>query len=144
MDDIHALLPQDKCDLDRAKALVALGYPAVAPVLPELMRCLQDMNWPVAKVVEPFLATIGLPLVPYIQQVFATDDEVWKMWVMQELVKTSPTIFEAVQDNIREMAYTPPKNEDEEALQEVAQEVLDHYGMGSQNPALLLPGYSRA
>ncbi len=129
MNDVRALLPQNKMDSERAKALVALGYPAAAPVLPELMMWLQDINWPVAHVIAPFLATIGLPLVPYIQQVFATDDEVWKMWVMQELVKTSPAIFEAVQDNIREMAYTPPKNEDEEALQEIAQEVLDHYGV---------------
>ena len=85
MDDIHALLPQDKCDLERARALVALGYPAVVPVLPELMVWLQDMNWPVAEIVAPFLATIGLPLVPHIRQVLATDDEAWKMWVMQEL-----------------------------------------------------------
>ncbi len=129
MDDIRALLPQDKMDTERAQALVALGYPAVVPILPELFVWMQDTNWPVTGVVAPFLATIGLPLVPYIREVFATNDEMWKIWVMQVLVKTSPAIFDVVQDNIREMAYTPPKNEDEEALQETAQEVLDQYGI---------------
>jgi hypothetical protein len=127
MDDVRALLPQDKMDTERAEALVALGYPAVIPVLPELMEWLQDTNWPVAQVVAPFLATIGLPLVPYIRQVFATDDEDWKMRVMRRLVETSPAIFDVVQENIREMAHTLPKNKDEEALRETAQEVLDHY-----------------
>ena len=116
-------------DTERAEALVALGYPAVVPVLSELMEWIQDTNWPVAQVVAPFLATSELPLVPYIRQVLATDDEMWKIWVMQELVKTSPAIFEAAQNDIREMAHAIPKNEDEEALQEIAQEVLDHYGV---------------
>ena len=116
-------------DTKRAGVLAALGYPAVEPILPELMEWLQDINWPVAHVLAPFLATIGLPLVPYIRQVFATNDEIWKIWVIQALVKTSPAVFTAVANDIQQMAYTPPKTEEEEELQETAQEVLDHYSM---------------
>ena len=44
---LRALIPRNKHDLRRARVLVALGYPAVAPVLPELLEWLQDLNWPV-------------------------------------------------------------------------------------------------
>ncbi len=128
MADLHGMLPQNKLETEKAQALVALGYPAVEPILPELMAWLQDTNWPVARVIAPFLATIGLPLVPHIRTVFETDDECWKMRVMRHLVETSPDVFEAVREDIQRMADMTPQNEDEEALQEVAQEVLAHYG----------------
>ena len=130
MIDLHNMLPKDKCDTEQAQALVALGYPAVKPVLPELMEWIQDINWPVAHVIAPFLATIGLPLVPYIRQVFATSDEMWKIWVLYALVEMSPAIFNAVQEDVQRIADTPPQNEDQEALQEAAREVLEHYGVG--------------
>ena len=49
MVDLRNLLPKDKMDVEKAEALVALGYPAVAPVLPELMALMQDTNWPVTE-----------------------------------------------------------------------------------------------
>ena len=116
MTDLHALLPQNKFETEKAQVLVALGYPAVEPILPELMEWIQDINWP-----------IGLPLVPHIRQVFATNDEDWKMSALRRLAETSPDIFYAVREEIQRMADIQPQNEDEEALQEVAQEMLVHY-----------------
>ena len=130
MTDLHAMLPKTKFETEKAQALVALGHPAVEPILPELMEWIQDINWPVAKVVAPFLATIGLPLVPHIRQVFATNDEDWKMSVLRRLAETSPAVFDAVREEVQRMADIQPQNEDEEALQETAREVLAHYGVG--------------
>src|SRR4051794_23281462 len=65
MGDVQHLIPQNKFDLKRAQAAVEVGYPAVAPILPELLEWLQDYNWPVAHILAPFLASIGEPLVPH-------------------------------------------------------------------------------
>lgn len=58
------LIPQGKADLDRARAAVETGYPAVAPILAELTTWLQNCNWPVAHILIPFLASIGAPMAP--------------------------------------------------------------------------------
>jgi hypothetical protein len=34
--DLEALLPRDKCDMERAEAIVRLGYPEIEPVLRRL------------------------------------------------------------------------------------------------------------
>ena len=50
--DLLSMLPTHKADVSRAEALVVLGYPGVAPVLPVLMDWMQDPEWPVAQVLE--------------------------------------------------------------------------------------------
>lgn len=84
--DLRLLLPEDKGDEDRARKLVKLGYPAVEPVLPHLMIWMQDFNWPVAKIISPFLASIGTPLIPEIRRVLHGDDDIWKYWVLSQVV----------------------------------------------------------
>lgn len=82
MPDTTHLLPVDKHDLPKAEAIVALGYPAVEELLPALLAWMQDPNWPVAKVLMPFLAGIGEPLAPHLCAIFESDDDVWKYWVL--------------------------------------------------------------
>ena len=69
--DERALVPSSKGDLPAAKRAVAAGWPAVEPVLPELLEWIQDVNWPVAPVLMPFLASLGDPLVPHLRPIFA-------------------------------------------------------------------------
>ena len=65
--DLAALVPVTKFETEKAAALVQLGFPAVEPVIPQILELLQDPNWPVASVFKPFLAGIGHPLAPYIR-----------------------------------------------------------------------------
>jgi hypothetical protein len=120
----YSLVPQDKHDLETAEAAVAAGYPAVEPVLPRLLEWLQDMNWPVVKVLSPFLASIGTPLIPHIRKVFETDDEIWKYWIMRQIMTESIEIAEAFKEDLKRIAYTPNKREIEEELNETALFVL--------------------
>jgi hypothetical protein len=57
--DLVALLPLDKYDAAKLGLLVAAGYPAIEPLLPALLQWLQDGNWPIARHLSPFLASIG-------------------------------------------------------------------------------------
>lgn len=56
-----ARLPKDGNDVDAAKGLVALGYPALAPVLPHLFQWLETSGSAVELVLRPFFAELGAP-----------------------------------------------------------------------------------
>src|SRR5215510_15692175 len=94
--ELHELLPKDKHDLDRAKALVSIGYPAVAPILPDLLEWLQDGNWPVSHVIGPFLASIGKPLTEEVRRILQTQDHLWKYWILLDVVAHSPELATAL------------------------------------------------
>ncbi|HKC66389.1 MAG TPA: DUF5071 domain-containing protein [Pyrinomonadaceae bacterium] len=125
MNDISSLIPRSKFDLKRAEAAVAAGYPAVNPILPQLLEWLQDYNWPVAHVLAPFLAKIGTPLIPHIRHVLASDDDIWKYWVLSCIVAESPEVAVVFRTELERYATTPTKNESAEGLNEIAQEILE-------------------
>ncbi|MGD1053406.1 MAG: DUF5071 domain-containing protein [Candidatus Dormibacteria bacterium] len=86
--DPNDLIPRDKGDIPRAEAAVRAGYPAVEPILGELLEWLQDLNWPVAGVLVPFLESIGPvdALLHHVRAVLRSDDDVWKYWVLGSVV----------------------------------------------------------
>jgi hypothetical protein len=126
--DPDGFVPRDKFDHESANRAIAAGYPAVEPVLGHLLEWIQDMNWPVAQTLAPFLASIGTPLVPHIKKVFETDDEMWKDWIMQEIFLASPEVAQEFRDELTRIAYQPTESEITEELPEEALAVLNHYG----------------
>jgi hypothetical protein len=128
MEDIRSLVSQHKSDIERAEAAIAAGYPAVGPILPELLMWLQDYNWPVAHTLAPFLASIGAPLIPHIRTIMATDDEIWKYWVMGIIMGDSPEVAAAFREDLERIAYAPTERETREELDDRARDLLMQYG----------------
>ncbi|MDD3484911.1 DUF5071 domain-containing protein [Azovibrio restrictus] len=122
--DIAALLPSDKLETDKAEAIIAQGFPAVEPVLPALLEWMQDINWPVAQTLLPFLASIGGPLAPHVRHVLETKDEIWKYWVIHCLVCESIELARALKPELQRLALEPTPGEREEELDVVAKEIL--------------------
>lgn len=122
--DIRTLIPQNKLDTDRANQVVATGYPAIEPILPDLLEWIQDCNWPVAQVLAPFLGTIGAPLIPHIRKILATNDNMWKYWALTYLVQGSPDVAAALRDELQRYADSPTPDEAAEGLNEIAQNIL--------------------
>ena len=89
---LQALLPSSKTQVEKAQALVRRGYPAVASVLPEILEWMQDLNWPVAQVFQPFLACVGKPLAPLIRDALTSSDDIWKYWLVTAVVRESPSL----------------------------------------------------
>jgi len=118
------LLPVDKHDLSKAEAIIALGYPAVDALLPELIAWMQDINWPVAKVLTPFLAGIGEPLAPHLRVIFESEDHVWKYWVLDKLVAPSPKLTVALEPSLLRMALEPSPGEGDEGVDEITRSIL--------------------
>ncbi len=127
-EDIRDLIPRNKFDLERAQAAIAAGYPAVAPILPELLSWIADMNWPIAEVIAPFLASIGEPLAPHIERVFETDDDVWKGWIIHYVIGESPQLAHIFRGHLERFAWFPTHSERDESVEEYAQNVLRKYG----------------
>lgn len=117
-------LPRDKYDTEAAAALVAASWENIAPVMPQILEWMQDLNWPVAHVFQPFLVSVGVPLVPFIRDVFATDDEQWKVNVLVSVVGFSPELATALRADLERMANNPTAGERLEGVSEEAREIL--------------------
>jgi len=123
--DPRSLLPQHKRDYEGAHAIVALGYPAVAPVLPELLEWLQDGNWPISHSIARLLAAIGEPIVPHVRRVFASADGSWKYWCIVRLVRwLPPEVAETLRPDLQRLAYHPTADDRSEEVDEQAREAL--------------------
>ena len=128
MDPFRDLLPTHKLDLERARAAIAAGYPAVEPILGRLVEWLQDCNWPVARVLLPFLQSIGAPLAPHIWHVLGSNDDIWKYWVVGELIPSLPKeVAVAFRPELVRLAHHPTPNEKAEELDNAARNVLAHF-----------------
>lgn len=127
MTNVKSLIPLDKHDIERAEAVIDLGYPTIDPILPELLEWLQDMNHPVAGVLAPFLASIGRPLIPHIRHIMKTDDGIWKYWIIKQIIRDSYEIAKEFRTDFERLAYSPTEIEVEEGLNEEALAILHKY-----------------
>jgi hypothetical protein len=119
------LAPADKHDVIKVEVLAAAGYPAVEPVLPALLEWVQDVNWPVAIALVPFLATIGAPLAPHCRRIFATDDDIWKYNVIEQIVAPSPELRSILKSELEKFALHPTPGEKREGVDVAAHEALN-------------------
>ncbi|SRR6266480_1966528 len=123
--ELSALVPRHKSDLENAHSAVALGWPAVEPIVSQLLQWLQDINWPVAHVLAPFFAEVGAALAPHIRRVLETEDDVWKYYVIQAVVAHSPGLARALEAELKRVALRPTPSERKEEVDMVAQEALE-------------------
>ena len=129
MDPIRDLIPTGKFDVARASAAVDAGYPTVEPILGELLEWLQDCNWPVAGVLLPLLQSVGAPMVPHIWRVLESDDDIWKYWVIGQLLPSLPEGAAAqFRPVLTRLNRHPQAHERAEQLDEIASDVLKHFG----------------
>lgn len=72
--ELIRLLPQDGTDLDAAKEIIALGYPMVDPVLPDIVRFLRLADSQVADAFADFLTSIGEAALPAIAKALGKEN----------------------------------------------------------------------
>lgn len=122
--ELRELIPRHKHDIARVKQIAAVGYPAITPILPELLKWLQDYNWPVAQELAPFVQTIGGPLTPYIRLILKSDDEMWKYWIISTVVQDCPELMRNLRDDLENLVSSPTPDEAEAGVPDVAREAL--------------------
>ncbi|NND96369.1 MAG: DUF5071 domain-containing protein [Pirellulaceae bacterium] len=120
------LIIRSKFDCEKVDRLIQRGYPAVAAHIPNMFQWLQDMNWPVAKKLAPFLLSIGEPICPEIRRVFDGDDPIWKYWVIVVLLtQLPPELVQPFRPDLERLATSPTPAEQAELLDEAAADLLD-------------------
>jgi len=72
--NIRDYIPKDKVDTRAVARAAALGFPALNPILPDLLAWMQDLNWPVSRDLAPLLATAGVEIAPSLKSVFVGDN----------------------------------------------------------------------
>lgn len=118
---IEKLIPKDKHDEESAQKLFGKTYEEVKPIIPDLMEWIQDMNWPVAKIVADYLLTISEHLTQEILEILKGTDEIWKYWCIQVFgFNSTNTLDQQVIEEIRRIAYQPTKAELENECHEQA------------------------
>jgi hypothetical protein len=122
---IYQLLPKDKFDLENTRKVISLGYPTIEPLIAELIIWVQDINWPVAQELAPFLADIGDPIIPFVRDVLSSSDDIWKYSVLNHIVKVAPkSVGIALFSEISRVAIQPTEGEKAEGVQDIAKEIL--------------------
>lgn len=121
---VEALVPRGKSDTATARAAVAAGYPAVAPILGQLLEWLKDPNWPVAHELAPFLASIGAPLATHLRVVLASDDQIWRRSVIVDVIGASRPLVMVFKDELISLARSPSEAERQEDVHEAAEIAL--------------------
>lgn len=126
MTDPKSLIPRHKHDHERVEAVIALGYPAIASIVPQLLEWTQDPNWPVAIRLAKFLASIGEPIVGDVSEILAGADGGWKYACINMIIKRLPKAAAAqLTPQLIRLATAPTENDRHEEVDLAAKEALD-------------------
>jgi hypothetical protein len=110
-------LPTHKADVVAAEQLVTAGMPAVEPVLGSLLEWFQDFNWPVAQELAPLFEGMGVEVVPHLQRILGSDDEVWKYWLVTVILpRLAPAAQFALRPELDRIAQHPTDGEHREEV----------------------------
>ena len=89
--ELRKLLPVNKDDVAAIETITAHGYPAVQPILLDLLQWIRVESWPVAKPACEFLVTIGPRLAPQAREVLGSRDDRLKAVVLGQIVNEWPS-----------------------------------------------------
>ena len=126
MGNFKDLLPRDKFDNDRVEMIKKMDRDKILPLLPGLFEWTQDMNWPVAISVVELLLTFPEEIVPHVQDVLSSNDDNWKYFILNDLVRNLP-IESRVQfrEYLTRVSEAPTNSELAEGLDETAKDILE-------------------
>ena len=123
----YNLIPKDKLDVSTIDRLFELSDAEMDLIVYDLLKWIQDMNWPVAGKIVDVLSNRHIILEPHIIKILSAkqNDNIWKYWIIASLIsnlKDKPS-YEIV-SAIKRIAEHPTKNELAEEVDIVAKKVL--------------------
>ncbi|MBB3747421.1 hypothetical protein FHX10_006978 [Rhizobium sp. BK591] len=118
-------LPEDKFDLDAVSKLEAAGYPAIAPLLDDLVAWIADGNWPVARPVADLLVSTGAGAIPALRGVLHGNDPIHQHSVLLLVAsRLSPDVVAALRGDLEQLATSPTLDQIQEGVSELAERIL--------------------
>lgn len=110
--EIQHLVPRDKCDEEMVPLIAEAGYPAIAPILDDLMEWTTDPNWPICIPLIDYLVSLGMPMVGPIRRVLDGDNAGDKSFCLRAMVAELPLDARmALRDDLLRLAEAPSEAE---------------------------------
>jgi len=125
MEHLNDLLPKDKFDIDTVDKIKGLNREERISLLPKLLEWIQDMNWVIAPKIAGLLLDFPNEIIPHIRKVFETEDDIWKFWCLEVLVKKLPSeLMTKLNNGLIRLAEKPSEGEKLEEVDVKAKEIL--------------------
>jgi len=124
---LEKLIPNDKFDLTPFPVLMVISEDKVKPILPKLLYCIADMNWPIASEMLKVLARFPDSIVPLIKTVLmpTVTDEEWKYFIIMDLIPMLPAPSQGLLfTDINRITVNPTNSEINGDVWEVAMEYV--------------------
>ena len=126
-DELLEYLPQDKHDPDRINRLSELDAKKLRPLLPHLLTWIQDINWPNAGMIIPFLIKDEKAIISEVEWVLMGKDDIWKgNCIRHILMQLSPEIVQPLLPTLKRIAENPSENEKAEEIDFDAAACIEH------------------
>lgn len=71
------MLPTDKFDIAAVENLKRASTAEALPLLPQMLKWIQDVNWPVAEPMLDILLAYPTEITPHVEAVLIGDDDEW-------------------------------------------------------------------
>ncbi|MFD1177845.1 DUF5071 domain-containing protein [Paenibacillus puldeungensis] len=124
--DIRELIPKHKQDYGRVEQLKTKTLEEMKPILPDLLKWLQDMNWPIAQDIENIVINYQEDLLPHLKEIFNTNDGEWKYFILHGLVSRLPKhIIKELKPDLIRMKDFPTKDEIVSEINDIVTELLE-------------------
>ncbi|WP_232490301.1 DUF5071 domain-containing protein [Neobacillus cucumis] len=92
MEHLNNFLPKDKFDIEAVEKIKGLSRAEIISLLPKLLEWIQDINWVIAPKIAELLLEYPNEIIPHIRKVFENEDDIWKFWCLDVLVKHLPSV----------------------------------------------------
>ncbi|WP_342041932.1 DUF5071 domain-containing protein [Bacillus sp. OTU2372] len=128
MEHLNKFLPKDKFDIEAVEKIKGLCRSEIISLLPKLLEWIQDMNWVISPKIAELLLEYPNEIIPHIRKVFETEDDIWKFWCLDVLVKHLPSDSRKVLTNeLIRLAERPTEGEKLEEIDVKAKEILNQF-----------------
>lgn len=122
------IIPNAKDDFVAINNLLAAPTSEILEAGPQLLVWLQDMNWPVSRQIAKQLAKYTNELEYFIIQILHGNDEIWKYWVIKELIYGSEhKISVNLYKQIESIQKNPTISEKEEEVDVICFEAIKRW-----------------
>lgn len=119
--NIKEMVPKDKFDNVHIDDLNRLSDKEIKSIIYDLLKWIQDYNWPVAHEILPILIDRENLVFPYIHQILNGDDVMWKYWIMDLLIPEFTIEHkQELKKDILKFVNNIDNDEDSQTLREVA------------------------
>nr|3UT7_A Chain A, Structural view of a non Pfam singleton and crystal packing analysis [Acetivibrio thermocellus ATCC 27405]3UT8_A Chain A, Structural view of a non Pfam singleton and crystal packing analysis [Acetivibrio thermocellus ATCC 27405]3UT8_B Chain B, Structural view of a non Pfam singleton and crystal packing analysis [Acetivibrio thermocellus ATCC 27405] len=86
MTSLRDLIPKHKFDNSTIDQLCKLIDNEIEPIIFDLLKWLQDYNWPIAKDILPVVVLHQSIAMPHILTILQGNDIMWKYWVIKLMI----------------------------------------------------------